>query len=195
MKTSMFRVFYCLCILCTGIFATSCSDDLLDAQSGQNQGTGRFELTVSSQSEAQSRMVLYNNGIDTAWKPGDQLVLVDKSGSKSPIYLDCTLEEGTATKATFVSESGVPAGAYWVIYNYNENLVYGNKTFESISDVNANDDLVLYAELNVVEGTSSASIEMKHLYALIRVVLKNNPDGYQDYRVGMYSTQKWLSQV
>jgi hypothetical protein len=137
-------------------------------------------------------MVLDNNGIDTAWKPGDQLVLVDKSGSKSPIYLDCTLEEGTATKATFVSESGVPAGAYWVIYNYNENLVYGNKTFESISDVNANDDLVLYAELNVVEGTSSASIEMKHLYALIRVVLKNlpNPDDYYDYSVGMYSTQK-----
>jgi hypothetical protein len=168
----------------------------LDAQSGQDQGTGRFELTVSSQSEAQSRMVLDNNGINTAWKPGDQLVLVDKSGSKSPIYLDCTLEEGTATKATFVSESGVPAGAYWVIYNYNENLVYGNKTFESISDVNANDDLVLYAELNVVEGTSSASIEMKHLYALIRVVLKNLPNSNSlrsSYSVGMYSTQKGLS--
>jgi hypothetical protein len=167
----------------------------LDAQSGQNQGTGRFELTVSSQSEAQSRMVLGNDGVTTAWKPGDQLVLVDKSGAKSPIYLDCTLEEGTASKATFVSESGVPAGAYWVIYNYNENLVYGNKTFESISDVNANDDLVLYAELNVVEGTSSASIEMKHLYALIRVVLKNlpNPNSYHDCYVGMYSTQKGLS--
>jgi hypothetical protein len=167
----------------------------LDAQSGQNQGTGRFELTVSSQSEAQSRMVLEDDGITTAWKPDDQLVLVDKSGSRTPIYLDCTLEEGTASKATFVSESGVPAGAYWVIYNYNENLAYGNKTFESISDVNANNDLVLYAELNVVEGTSSASIEMKHLYALIRVVLKNLPsqsDLLRSYEVGMYSTQKGL---
>ena len=155
------------CVALASAFFVSCSDDALVEEASRNYGDQPFELKVT-QSGPNSRLELGQDGLTTQWEPGDKLVLIDKTRKLAPIFLNCTLEEKAST-ATFMSESGVPAGDYWVIYNYNENLAYGHKGFQSVEDINSHDDLVLWADLNIAEGSSSASVELKHLYAKIRV--------------------------
>lgn len=131
------------------------------------------------------------DGLTTQWELGDKLVLVDKSRTIAPIYLITTLEE-KASSASFVSESGVPAGSYYVIYNYNENMLYSHQTFSSIDNINSNDKMALWGELNITEGTYSASISLQHIYAKVRVVLENVPTdfGMGNLIIGMYSSKK-----
>lgn len=175
------------CVALTGAFMASCTDDALMEASEKYAGRP-FELTVS-QSAPDSRLALGQNGLFTEWEPGDKLVLVDKAGGKAPIYLTCTLSEN-ASKAKFASESGVPSGDYYVIYNYNEDLAYTHKQFQSIEQINADDDLVLWAELNVPENTYSANVTLQHLYAKFTVELTGVPDGLYNFHIGMYSSKK-----
>lgn len=182
-----------MCIVFISQLTSSCSDDFLQVNP-DNLSVVPFELKAS-QSTSNTRVELGQDGLTVKWEPGDQLVLVEKSRTKAPIYLSCTLTE-PATRATFVSESGVPAGDYWVIYNYNENLAYTHQSFSSVDEINAQDKLVLYGELNITAGTSSASVTMQHLYAMINIKLENIPgfnvEGYysSEYRVGIYSSKK-----
>lgn len=176
------------CLALMGLIVTSCTDTAL-VEMSDNRGTDRpFTLTVHP-SASDSRLALGADGLKTEWEPGDKLVLVDKNRTLAPIYLSCTLTEN-AESATFVSESGVPAGDYYVIYNYNDNLAYGHKPFQSIQDINDHDDLVLYNELSITEGASTASLSLKHLYAKVKVTLKNVPSDVSEFQVGMYSSKK-----
>lgn len=173
-----------VCCIAVCLFLFGCNDDMMQEspQSGK-----RFELTVGQ--SANTRLELGEDGLTTMWEPGDQLVLVDKSGSIAPIYLTSTLSE-PANSATFVSGVGVPAGNYWVLYNYNENMAYGHQTFASIETINEEDRLALWGELNVTENTTSASVEMKHIYCKVRVELQNIPAEYQTsgkFTIGMYA--------
>ena len=192
MKTS----FWLICSMLFGLLLGSCSDDL--QQNAPDRLPGRLVLKAT-QNTPSTRATLEQDGLTVNWEPGDKLVLVDKSRTLAPIYLSCTLE-APASSATFVSESGVPAGNYWVIYNYNENLVYTHQGFSSVDDINAQDKLVLYGEITVTAQTETASVEMKHLYAMINIQLKNIP-GYDansyfdgNYEVGMYSSKKGLAE-
>lgn len=174
----------CAALLCAGF--ASCTDDALIEAS--NNASGRsFELTVT-QANPDSRLELGQDGLTTLWEPGDKLVLVDKTRTLAPIYLNCTLEAKAST-ATFMSESGVPAGNYYVIYNYNQNLAYGHKGFQSVDDINSHDDLVLWNELTIQEGVDQASISLNHLYAKMKVELRNYSSG-NSYEIGMYSSKK-----
>lgn len=176
------------CLALMGFIVTSCTDTAL-VEMSDNRGTDRpFTLTVHP-SASDSRLALGADGLTTEWEPGDKLVLVDKNRTLAPIYLSCTLTEKAKT-ATFVSESGVPAGTYYVIYNYNDYLAYGHKPFQSIQDINDRDDLVLYNELTITEGASTASLSLNHLYAKVKVTLKNIPSGVSEFQVGMYSSKK-----
>lgn len=176
------------CLALMGLIVTSCTDTAL-VEMSDNRGTDRpFTLTVHP-SASDSRLALGADGLKIEWEPGDKLVLVDKDRTLAPIYLSCTLTEN-AGSATFVSESGVPAGDYYVIYNYNDNLAYGHKPFQSIQDINDHDDLVLYNELSITEGASTASLSLTHLYAKVKVTLKNIPSGVSKFQVGMYSSKK-----
>lgn len=176
------------CLALMGLIVTSCTDTAL-VEMSDNRGTDRpFTLTVHP-SASDSRLALGADGLKTEWEPGDKLVLVDKNRTLAPIYLSCTLTEN-AESATFVSESGVPAGDYYVIYNYNDNLAYGHKPFQSIQDINDHDDLVLYNELSITEGASTASLSLTHLYAKVKVTLKNIPSDVSEFQVGMYSSKK-----
>lgn len=186
-----YSLLFCLAWICM-LFA-NCADDIIQ---NDTTPTGKsFELKVSQSTVPATRLELGQDGLTTRWQPNDKLVLVDKARTKAPIYLTCTLTEPAAS-ATFASESGVPAGDYWVIYNYNENLAYGHQGFSSVDEINTNNKLVLYGELNITEGTSSASVEMKHLYAQVRIQLKNIPNtngnSNSNYTVGMYSSKKGL---
>ena len=178
----------CMALFCVSL--ASCTDDTLIEVSEKQEGQF-FELTVDSSSPA-SRLELGQDGLSTQWEPGDRLVLIDKARKLAPIFLNCTLTE-KSDEATFVSESGVPSGDYYVIYNYNEQLVYGHKGFQSVDKINTDDDLVLWSELNVAEGVSSATVELIHLYAKVRVELQNIPEnnvGDSGIKVGMYSSKK-----
>ena len=174
----------CLALFCAAF--ASCNDDAL--MEASQKYAGKFELTVI-QANPESRLELGQDGLSTQWEPGDKLVLVDKTRTLAPIFLNCTLKEKSNT-ATFVAESGVPAGDYYVIYNYNENLAYGHKGFQSINSINMNDDLVLWNELNIQEGDDNASIFLQHLYAKVRVVLQNVPTDANGFQIGMYSSKK-----
>lgn len=184
-----YSLLFCLAWICM-LFA-NCADDIIQ---NDTTPTGKsFELKVSQSTVPATRLELGQDGLTTRWQPNDKLVLVDKARTKAPIYLTCTLTEPAAS-ATFASESGVPAGGYWVIYNYNENLAYGHQGFSSVDEINTNDKLVLYGELNIAEGASAASVEMKHLYAQVRIQLKNIPSGTNaNYIIGMYSSKKGFS--
>lgn len=179
----------CLALVCT--LLASCADDLLD---NPTDAIGKaLELTVSQATIPATRLELGQDGLTTKWQPNDKLVLVKKDRTAAPIYLTCTLTE-PATQATFASESGVPAGDYWIIYNYNEYLAYGYQGFSSVDEINSQNKLVLYGELNLAASTSQASVTMQHLYAQVRVELKNMPgnNGNAQCTVGMYSSKKGM---
>lgn len=190
---SITRYSLLLCLACVCGLLASCADDLLVTPTTAPVGQP-LELTVSQATIPATRLELGQDWLTTVWQPRDQLVLVKKDRSSAPIYLNCTLTE-PASSATFASESGVPAGDYWVIYNYNENLAYGHHGFSSVDEINEQNKLVLYGELNLTAGTSTASVEMHHLYAQVMVELKNVPDnfGYMSgCTVGMYSSKKGM---
>ena len=175
------------CVALTGAFYASCTDDAL-LEVSENYVDRPFELTVS-QSVPASRLELGQDGLTTQWEPGDKLVLVDSTRNLAPIFLSCKLNE-KASKAKFAAESGVPAGTYYVIYNYNEHLAYRNLPFQSVDNINEHDDLVLWNKLKIEEGTDSASVSLNHLYAKIKVVLTNVPTDFSGGQIGMYSPKQ-----
>ncbi|MBR5542151.1 MAG: hypothetical protein IKU64_07335 [Bacteroides sp.] len=180
------------CVALTGAFFASCTDDAL-MEASENYAGRPFELTVQQSSNGSRLALGGENQLETVWEPGDQLVLVNKAGGKAPIYLTCTLAEGeTASSAKFTSESGVPSGDYYVIYNYNEDMVYSYKQFQTVDQINEKDELVLWANLNIPENTYSANVDLKHLYAMIRVELINMPENkpWDGYQIGVYSSKK-----
>lgn len=180
------------CVALTSVFFANCTDDAL-MEASENYAGRPFELTVQQPSNGSRLALGGENQLQTEWEAGDQLVLVDKAGGKAPIYLTCTLAEGeTASSAKFASESGVPSGDYYVIYNYNEKMAYSYKQFQTIEQINEKDELVLWADLNIPENTYSANVDLQHLYAMIRVELINMPESkpWEGYKVGVYSSKK-----
>ncbi len=185
--------FFYTCLALIAFALTGCVKENIEA--GDSGEGNRIELTVTQSNGTDTRLALGQNGLTTEWEPGDKLVLVNKSRTKAPILLTCTLSSNSSS-ATFVSESGVPADDYWVIYNYNENLAYTHQRLASIDDINSNDKLVLYGEVTITASTYSAAVTMKHLYAKINIKMKNIPGlggyTYQYYTVGMYSSKKGM---
>lgn len=180
------------CVALTSVFFANCTDDAL-MEASENYAGRPFELTVQQPSNGSRLALGGENQLQTEWESGDQLVLVNKAGGKAPIYLTCTLAEGeTASSAKFASESGVPSGDYYVIYNYNEKMAYSYKQFQTIEQINEKDELVLWADLNIPENTYSANVDLQHLYAMIRVELINMPESkpWDGYKIGVYSSKK-----
>ena len=172
------------------MFATGCSDNLINSPESVETSAHRFVLTACSSSPS-TRMELGQDGITTQWQPGDQLVLLKKDGGATPIYLTTTITEA-ASQATFESDGGVPAGDYWVIYNYNDNRTYENHTFSTVDEINSQKKLAMYSDLTVTSETSSKTVHMQHMYAQITLNLTNAPNS-SELRVGMYSTKKGFS--
>ena len=174
------------CMALTGAFFASCTDDAL-MEASENYAGRPFELTVHQPSNG-SRLAFDGTDLTFKWTKDDQLVLVDKSGYKSPIYLSTALEEPAAS-ATFVSESAVPDGEYHVIYNYNDKMIYGHTFLQSVE--NLSKDFVLYGTLVINNGQYSRNIQLAHLYSMIRLNITGAPQG-QPLQVGMYSSKKGM---
>lgn len=178
----------CFALICMCL--ASCNDEAIVDMSQSDEMGQPFRLTATQ--ETPSRLALGQDGLSVTWEPGDKLVLVKKDRSIVPIYMNAELD-APAASATFVSETGVSAGEYYVFYNYNADLAYTHQGFMSINDINESDKLVLWGELTVVNGTSTATIMLKHLYAKVRVELQNVPflynDGSGGHRIGMYASK------
>ena len=173
----------CLALICMCL--ASCNDEAIVDMSQSDEIGQPFRLTATQ--ETPSRLALGQDGMTVKWDPGDQLVLVKKDRSIVPIYMNVELEEPSVS-ATFVSETGVPAGDYYVFYNYNDDWAYGHHGFSTIDDINNRDKLVLWGELTVTSGMSSADLQLKHLYAKVRVELENAPSQCH-YKIGMYTSK------
>ena len=90
-----------------------CADEwVVNDPSQQNEGTP-LTIRASNGSDADTRLTFGDDGLTLLWENGDQLVLVDVNDKIAPIYLTTELDEPSST-AVFKSESGVPAGTYYV---------------------------------------------------------------------------------
>ena len=178
------------CFALVSMCMASCNDDAIVEMSQSKDTPQSFRLTATQ--ETPSRLALGQDGLSVTWEPGDQLVLVKKDRSIVPIYMNAELD-APAASATFVSETGVPAGEYWVFYNYNADLAYTHQGFMSLDDINESDKLVLWGDLTVVNGASSATIALQHLYAKVRIELQNIPflynNGGEGHKIGMYASK------
>ena len=103
----------CIVLMC--VCFASCNDDAIVEASQSNETGQPFRLTASQ--ETPSRLELGQDGMTIQWEPGDQLVLVKKDRSIVPIYMNAELDE-PSTSATFVSETGVPAGEYSFVLGF-----------------------------------------------------------------------------
>ena len=90
-----------------------CADEwVVNDPSQQNEGTP-LTIRASNGSDADTRLTFGEDGLTLLWENGDQLVLVDVNDKIAPIYLTTELDEPSST-AVFKSESGVPAGTYYI---------------------------------------------------------------------------------
>lgn len=173
------------------ILSAGCSDNLIEAPESVETSAQRLVLTAST-SSPDTRMSLGQNGITTMWEPGDQLVLYKKSGGTAPIYMNTNIQTASS-RAAFESDGGVPAGEYWVFYNYNDERVFHTYELASVDEINNQKRLSMYGEINVTQGMANASVTMKHMYAQVTIQLKNPPQLSRSYQVGMYSPSKGFS--
>lgn len=187
----------CLLASCL-ILSAGCSDNLLEVPESAETSAQRLVLTASTSSPS-TRMELGQDGITTQWEPGDQLVLYKKSGGVAPIYLNTNIQTASSS-ATFESDGGVPAGDYWVFYNYNDNRVFHTHDLASVDNINNEKRLSMYGEITVTQGMAQASVTMNHMYAQVTIQLKNIPSSSgagpgmaPTYQIGMYSPSKGFS--
>lgn len=182
----------CLLASCL-ILSAGCSDNLLEVPESIETSAQRLVLTANTSSPT-TRMELGQDGLTTQWEPGDQLVLYKKDGGTAPIYLNTNIQTASSS-ATFESDGGVPAGDYWVFYNYNDNRVFYTYDLASVDQINNDKRLSMYGEITVTQGMAQTSVTMNHMYAQVTIELNNLPalNSYKDYTVGMYSPKRGFS--
>lgn len=172
-----------------------CADEwAMNDPSQQNEGTP-LTIRATNGSDADTRLTFDDDGLTLLWENGDQLVLVDVNDKIAPIYLTTELDEPSRT-AVFRSESGVPAGTYY-IRNY-----HGTKydKFEDWMTIdlkknssdnyspNYNRDYQLNilnqsgrpAELyegpiTIADGQTHIDVELKHMLAMLKFNITNAP--------------------
>jgi hypothetical protein len=185
-KKSIYGLTICLLSLTT----SSCTDDLKISEESESDEVQYFELTVTQETPPSTRLTMDADALTTTWDEGDQLVLVDKSGEQDDITLDCTITNEAKTKAKFYASRGVPAGDYWVVYNYPQDKIFYNWAAATIDNFNTKKSLSLLGELTVNSDEKKASINLQHLYAMLHFEFKNVPAEFKTTTIGMYYHEK-----
>lgn len=194
----------CLCLLGVSAFF-SCSEELIDDGFAENGKRTNLTLTVST---ATTRVAMGGDGMTMYWEPGDELMLINMANGDS-VRMTTDITEPSRT-AKFQSELGVQAGNYYVTCNIDskgnsgssnprEPLCYETKINrvaeqpEEGSSVGKNTearDFKLYGTLNVKDGDTEKSILLNHVYAKVKVELRNAPQDFSEgskgtFRIGM----------
>lgn len=195
-----------------------CADEwVVNDPSQQNEGTP-LTIRASNGSDADTRLAFDEDGLTLLWENGDQLVLVDVNDKIAPIYLTTELDEPSST-AVFKSESGVPAGTYY-IRNYHSGykttyedwmtLDLGYEYTNHYNDLYNLGDLSevgkhaeLYAgPITIKDGDTHIDVELKHMFTMLKFNITgiDNIDPNMDVYIGMVSSQKpfptkvWIDQ-
>lgn len=195
-----------------------CADEwVVNDPSQQNEGTP-LTIRASNGSDADTRLAFDEDGLTLLWENGDQLVLVDVNDKIAPIYLTTELDKPSNT-AVFKSESGVPAGKYY-IRNYHS----GYKTnyedwmtldlgyeytnhYNDIYNLNNLSEVGKHAELyagpiTIEDGDTHIDVELKHMFTMLKFNITGieNIDPKMDVYIGMVSPQNpfptkvWIDQ-
>lgn len=201
----MKRFFQLVSMACLCMCFASCNDEAL-VETSQPEATGQsFRLIAKQQSP--SRLALGEDGMTLYWEAGDKLHLVDKNNRSKHYELLADLDDGErATEASFSSQERVPAGNYFVVNNYNQDLVYDHVPLKTVEEINTDKDLTVWGELKIEASDTSAEVALQHIYAKLRVVLKNTPapvgpNGpiYDMLNIGIYAAGKtgfpYLNQI
>lgn len=171
---NLISYFLMLCAL-MGVTA-SCTDALENMDETVTATKGFTIYATTEDAQNQTRLGLADDGMTMLWEYGDKLVLVNKESGDS-IQMPANLVFGAVptSSCSFTTEEGVPTGDYWVLCNMASNtLACSNYASETRENVNANKRLKLYASLHVNEGETSANIQLKNVYAKIRINLVNS---------------------
>ena len=194
-----------------------CADEwAMNDPSQQNEGTP-LTIRATNGSDADTRLTFDDDGLTLLWENGDQLVLVDVNDKIAPIYLTTELDEPSRT-AVFKSESGVPAGKYY-IRNYHS----GYKTtyedwmtldlgyeytnhYNDIYNLNNLSEVGKHAELyagpiTIKDGDTHIDVELKHMFTMLKFnITGGSIDPKMYVYIGMVSPQKpfptkiWINQ-
>jgi len=192
MKT---KLFFVVCILNMGIafLNTSCNDEISQQVSEQSAQDVPFMLHASNGNNPDARLALNEDGLTLNWEDGDQLTLVEVNQSIDPIVLTTTLTE-PSNAATFVSEGGVPAGTYHVIYGSNTSKMISQGNVSSATKYTSydelSDNLHLYGRLTVAEGQKNGSLELKNMFAMLKFELVDTEGEFKEktpFCMGMIS--------
>lgn len=197
------NVFLLACVL-GACLITGCTDEwIVEDTTGQNEGTP-FVIYASSEQKPASRLTFDEDGLTMLWENGDQLVLVDVNDKIDPIYLTTELDEPSST-AVFKSESGVPAGTYYIrnchstkYDNYEDWMTIDlKKNSSAYYSPNYNEQYQLsllnrlgkpaelYAgPITIEDGQTHIDIELKHILAMLKFNIIN-PVVESSYRIGM----------
>ena len=187
-----------------------CADEwAVNDPSQQNEGTP-LTIRATNGSGADTRLTFDEDGLALLWENGDQLVLVDVNNKIAPIYLTTELDEPSST-AVFRSESGVPAGTYyirnchstkynnyedWMTIDLKKNTI-NNYKYDSqyqLGDLTASEKQIeLCAGPYDINGQTNLEVDLKHTLAM----LKFNITGIElpsdkCLAIGMVSTEKLL---
>lgn len=176
-------------------FAAGCSDEAVFQEVEDSEisvGKG-FTLYATNGSDTDTRLAFGEDGLSLKWEDGDRLYMVNQEGGE-PIPLTTSLSEPSSA-AVFYSESAIPAGTYYVMYN-NQNFDFEEPmVFKNPADVIS--QLKMYSKdpLVIKEGTKEASVTLQHAQAMITFNLTNMPTNNKVWYVGMATSDGWVSKA
>lgn len=199
------NVFLLACVL-GACLITGCTDEWIvnDDTANSKEGTP-FVIYASSEQKAGSRLAFDEDGLTMLWENGDQLVLVDVNDKIAPIYLTTELDEPSST-AVFKSESGVPAGTYYIrnchstkYNNYEDWMTIDLKKYSSGNySPNYNEQYglnllnqsgkpaELYAgPITIEDGQTHIDVELKHMLAMLKFNIINPVEEYS-YNISIH---------
>lgn len=163
--------------------------------------SGTFSLTVTQEQKDQTKLAFGDDFLTTYWEDGDALYLQKVDDSNKRYTLTTSLDE-PSTEAVFTCEGALAGGTYYVYYYYGE---FGGEIFWDNNAVQergpyavefAGDRTPLYGTITIKKGQSTAEVELKPVYSMLRFTIKNNGEfqtGGSHY-VGMVAPKSGFAQ-
>lgn len=175
-------------------FTAGCSDKTMFQEVEDSEvsvGKG-FMLHATNGSDTDTRLAFGEDGLTLKWEDGDQLYMVNQEGGE-PIPLTTSLSEPSST-AVFYSESAIPAGTYYVMYN-NQNFDFEEPMFQNSVDVTSQLKMYSKAPLVIEEGAKEANVTLQRAQAMITFNLTNMPTEQRAWYIGMATSDGWVSKA
>lgn len=174
MKTWICSVLFCVAALSL----VSCVEEEF-LESGAASDT--FSLSVTQEGQDQTKLAFGDDFLTTYWENGDQLILRKVDDATRQYTLTTTLDQPSRT-AVFTHNGALRGGTYYV-YNFGGTDFGQNPIRLSRDDMSlhgqemiASYRMALYGIITIKTGDTSASVELKQAYSMLRFSF-NDPGG------------------